>query len=162
MQQYLMIVKACIDKCNKLEIQHIPREQNSRVDLLSKLSSSKARDYNKIVIHDTLSTLNTIFIFDVVGRPTNKGNKYVEWPQSPYTYLSRILNKPIRSKYGLIPILCQTFPIPTKFYQPFTKMSDIQRKQNVFKESHKGETSNIYEEGSHGLKPYETSVIGRQ
>nr|XP_025635848.1 uncharacterized protein LOC112729932 [Arachis hypogaea] len=39
LSQYLLLVKDLISKFSKFEIQHIPREQNQRADILSKLGS---------------------------------------------------------------------------------------------------------------------------
>ncbi|RDY03311.1 hypothetical protein CR513_13116, partial [Mucuna pruriens] len=47
---------------------HIPREQNEKVDLLSKLASTQKGSFNRIVIQETLSrpTIKVVEVFCVV------------------------------------------------------------------------------------------------
>lgn len=51
----ITIGRAVMANSNKVEVQHIPIEQNWNVDLISKLIISKVRDYNKNVIHERRS-----------------------------------------------------------------------------------------------------------
>lgn len=52
-QQYLAKVTDVMGKSNKAKILHIPRKQNPKPDLIPKLQSSKALEFNKRVIHET-------------------------------------------------------------------------------------------------------------
>ena len=42
-------------KFDRAEITHVPREQNTRADILSKLASTKKKGKNKSVIQESLS-----------------------------------------------------------------------------------------------------------
>ncbi|XP_058722967.1 uncharacterized protein LOC131594783 [Vicia villosa] len=53
--EYLMLVKDKMKKFAKAEVEHIPREHNSRADVLSKLASTKKKGGNKSVIQEILS-----------------------------------------------------------------------------------------------------------
>jgi len=55
LQRYLRKVKeACLDFL-KVEFTHVPREHNTRADILSRLASTKRPGNNRIVIQSTLS-----------------------------------------------------------------------------------------------------------
>ncbi|MCI11006.1 hypothetical protein A2U01_0032104, partial [Trifolium medium] len=52
---YLALVKEKITKFDSDEVQHVPRGQNTRADILSKLASTKKKGGNKSVIQEVLS-----------------------------------------------------------------------------------------------------------
>ncbi|CAL5202632.1 unnamed protein product [Lathyrus oleraceus] len=51
---YLSLVKEKLDRFEKWEVQHIPREHNTRADVLSKLASTRKKGGNKSVIQEIL------------------------------------------------------------------------------------------------------------
>ncbi|XP_058765215.1 uncharacterized protein LOC131638669 [Vicia villosa] len=53
--EYLTLVKDKMNKFAKAEVKHIPREHNSRADVLSKLASTRKKGGNKSVIQEILS-----------------------------------------------------------------------------------------------------------
>ncbi|XP_058765523.1 uncharacterized protein LOC131639017 [Vicia villosa] len=53
--EYLTLVKDKMKKFAKAEVEHIPREHNSRADVLSKLASTRKKGGNKSVIQEILS-----------------------------------------------------------------------------------------------------------
>ncbi|XP_058783680.1 uncharacterized protein LOC131658400 [Vicia villosa] len=53
--EYLTLVKDKMKKFGKAEVEHIPREHNSRADVLSKLASTRKKGGNKSVIQEILS-----------------------------------------------------------------------------------------------------------
>src|SRR3954465_3146706 len=52
--EYLALVKDRMKKLVKAEVEHIPREHNSRADILSKLASTRKKGGNKSVIQEIL------------------------------------------------------------------------------------------------------------
>jgi ribonuclease HI len=54
LQRYLAKVKESLLGLSKFEIKHIPREENSRADLLSKLASTKSSLTLKSVVEEVL------------------------------------------------------------------------------------------------------------
>ncbi|XP_058784827.1 uncharacterized protein LOC131659686 [Vicia villosa] len=52
--EYLTLVKDKMKKFAKAEVEHIPREHNSRADILSKLASTRKKGGNKSVIQEIL------------------------------------------------------------------------------------------------------------
>jgi ribonuclease HI len=54
LQRYLAKVKDSLLGLSKFEIKHIPREENSRTDLLSKLASTKSSSTLKLVVEEVL------------------------------------------------------------------------------------------------------------
>jgi ribonuclease HI len=54
LQRYLAKVKESLLGLSKFEIKHIPREENSRADLLSKLASTKSSSTLKSVVEEVL------------------------------------------------------------------------------------------------------------
>ncbi|XP_050877934.1 uncharacterized protein LOC127081757 [Lathyrus oleraceus] len=52
--EYLSLVKEKLDRFEKWEVQHIPREHNTRADVLSKLASTRKKGGNKSVIQEIL------------------------------------------------------------------------------------------------------------
>ncbi|XP_058742696.1 uncharacterized protein LOC131615241 [Vicia villosa] len=53
--EYLALVKERMKNFTKAEVEHIPREHNSRADVLSKLASTRKKGGNKSVIQEILS-----------------------------------------------------------------------------------------------------------
>ena len=56
LQKYLIRVKELMEKIDIFEIRHVPREENTRVDILSKLASTKTEGNNKSLIQETPKT----------------------------------------------------------------------------------------------------------
>jgi hypothetical protein len=54
LQMYLAKVKESPLRLSKFEIKHIPSEENSRADLLSKLASTKSSSTLKSVVEEVL------------------------------------------------------------------------------------------------------------
>ena len=54
--KYYHIVMSLIDNFKCFEMYYIPRESNTRVDLLSKLASTKKVGHLKTIIQETLQT----------------------------------------------------------------------------------------------------------
>ncbi|XP_058726454.1 uncharacterized protein LOC131597805 [Vicia villosa] len=52
--EYLALVRDKMKKIAKVEVEHIPREHNSRADILSKLASTRKKGGNKSVIQEIL------------------------------------------------------------------------------------------------------------
>ena len=55
--RYYLAVKALVDDFDYFEMYHIPRESNTRVDLLSKLVSMKRTRHLKTIIQETIQAL---------------------------------------------------------------------------------------------------------
>ena len=53
--EYLNLVKKYMTKFERAEISHVPREQNTRADILSKLASTRKKGRNKSVIQESLA-----------------------------------------------------------------------------------------------------------
>ena len=53
--EYLNLVKEKLKNFDRTEIKHVPREQNTRADILSKLASTSKKGGNKSVIQETLA-----------------------------------------------------------------------------------------------------------
>ena len=53
--EYLDLVKEWMKWFDWTKIKHVPREQNTRADILSKLASTKKKGGNKSVIQESLS-----------------------------------------------------------------------------------------------------------
>ena len=51
--RYYLVVKTLIDDFNCFEMHHIPREENTRANLLSKLASTKQTRHLKTIIQET-------------------------------------------------------------------------------------------------------------
>lgn len=58
LQKYLATVKKMIIDFNLVEISHIPREQNTRVDVLSKVESTRSSRINHYFVQETLERPN--------------------------------------------------------------------------------------------------------
>ena len=56
LQKYYQLARRLIDKLEHFEIIHVPREQNSRADILSKLASTKTAGQHRTLVQQTLST----------------------------------------------------------------------------------------------------------
>nr|KYP32537.1 hypothetical protein KK1_046761 [Cajanus cajan] len=54
LQQYFHMASQQISSFDEFTIQHVPREQNTRADLLSKLASTKCPGQHRIIIQETL------------------------------------------------------------------------------------------------------------
>ncbi|KAG4933888.1 hypothetical protein JHK87_047890 [Glycine soja] len=54
--RYYLVVKTLIDDFNCFEMHHIPREENTRANLLSKLASTKQTRHLKTIIQETFQT----------------------------------------------------------------------------------------------------------
>lgn len=54
LQKYLATVKKMIIDFNLVEISHIPREQNTRADVLSKVESTRSSRINHYFVQETL------------------------------------------------------------------------------------------------------------
>ncbi|GAU41232.1 hypothetical protein TSUD_280320, partial [Trifolium subterraneum] len=59
LMKYLEKVKSLAKQFKTFELVHVPRDQNSRADLLSKLASTKKPGNNRTVIQETISTPST-------------------------------------------------------------------------------------------------------
>ncbi|GAU31520.1 hypothetical protein TSUD_332960 [Trifolium subterraneum] len=57
--RYLEKVRGLAEQFDNFELIHVPRDQNSRADLLSKLASTKKPGNNRTVIQETISKPNT-------------------------------------------------------------------------------------------------------
>jgi len=55
LQQYVQLVIEKIKEFETVEVTHVPREQNTRADILSKLASTRTANGNKIVIQEVLN-----------------------------------------------------------------------------------------------------------
>ncbi|XP_057452766.1 uncharacterized protein LOC130744612 [Lotus japonicus] len=53
--RYLVIVKQLMTHFDKVDIEHVPREKNTRADVLAKLASTRRPENKKFVIQETLS-----------------------------------------------------------------------------------------------------------
>jgi len=78
--KYLMILRATF---SIFDLVHVPREQNSRADLLSKLASSRKGGRQRLVIQETLKSCRTavkglfeVDHFEVLGISSRKGRKH--------------------------------------------------------------------------------------
>ncbi|MCI36702.1 putative gag polyprotein, partial [Trifolium medium] len=56
---YLNRVRSLFSKFDFFELTYVPREQNSRAGLLSKLASTKKADNNRTIIQETIATPST-------------------------------------------------------------------------------------------------------
>ena len=65
MQKYLIRVKKLIGKIDDSEVRHVPREENVRADILSKLASKRTRGNNKSLIQETLKTPSIVELTSV-------------------------------------------------------------------------------------------------
>ena len=54
LQRYLLKVKELVKEFSDIEFRHVPREENVRADILSKLASSKSGGNNQSLIQETL------------------------------------------------------------------------------------------------------------
>jgi ribonuclease HI len=54
LQKYLVVIKETISLFDEFEIMHVPREQNTRADVLSKLASTRKSGVNHSFIQETL------------------------------------------------------------------------------------------------------------
>ena len=54
LQKYLVLVKEIMRELEKCAMEHIPREQNSRADLLSKLASTRMVANNRLIIQEVI------------------------------------------------------------------------------------------------------------
>jgi ribonuclease HI len=55
LQKYVQLVLEKIKDFENVEVTHVPHEQNTRADILSKLASTRAANGNKTVIQEVLS-----------------------------------------------------------------------------------------------------------
>jgi len=55
LQQYIQLVLEKMKEFETVEVTHVPREQNTRADILSKLASTQTVNGNKIVIQEVLN-----------------------------------------------------------------------------------------------------------
>ena len=60
LQKYLTKGKDLIKKFDFYEVHHVPKEENVRADILSKLASTKPKGNNKSLIQETLKTPSTV------------------------------------------------------------------------------------------------------
>jgi len=58
LQEYVMWVQAKMKEFDYVDIVHVPREQNARADILSKLASTRTANGNKTVIQEVLTEPN--------------------------------------------------------------------------------------------------------
>ena len=65
--KYYLTAKTLIDNFECFKMYYIPRESNTRADLLSKLASTKKAGHLKTIIQETLQT-PTIDIEEVMAR----------------------------------------------------------------------------------------------
>lgn len=56
--KYLQSSQGLVNHFKFIEVVYVPREENTRADLLSNLSSIKKPDHNRIVIHGTSAAPN--------------------------------------------------------------------------------------------------------
>ena len=55
LQQYVQVVLEKMKEFETVEVTHVPREQNTRADILSKLATTQTASGNKIVIQEVLN-----------------------------------------------------------------------------------------------------------
>jgi len=66
-------VKSLIDNFKCFKMYYIPRESNTRVDLLSKLASTKKAEHLKTIIQETLQT-PTIDVEEIMAEEEEEPN----------------------------------------------------------------------------------------
>ena len=71
--KYYHIVKSLIDNFKCFKMYYIPRESNTRVDLLSKLASTKKAEHLKTIIQETLQT-PTIDVEEIMAEEEEEPN----------------------------------------------------------------------------------------
>nr|KYP36265.1 Pro-Pol polyprotein [Cajanus cajan] len=83
LQRYNLMVSHLISSFDHFQIEHIPRAQNVRADLLSKLASTKRPGQHKTIIQETISTpsYDSVAILD-----NNPGQS--SWMASIWQYLT--------------------------------------------------------------------------
>jgi hypothetical protein len=64
MQKYLALVKESLVGFSKFEIKHVPRSENSRADLLSKLASTKSASTLHSVVEEVIPALGAVLQID--------------------------------------------------------------------------------------------------
>jgi ribonuclease HI len=88
LHEYLLLVKDRIAKFESAEVLHVPREHNTRADILSKLASTKKKGGHKSVIQEVLARPSieqapTAMLVDV-----NSIKDGTSWMTPLYTYLA--------------------------------------------------------------------------
>lgn len=81
MQKYLDLVRKVMDKFQEVKIQHIPKEQNTKFDLLSKFTGSRPIQNHRTMIQETLATpsiLQNVKINVVAQQSTNDQRTPIE------------------------------------------------------------------------------------
>jgi len=58
LQQYVQLVLEKMKEFETVEVTHVPCEQNTRADILSKLASTRTANENKTVIQEVLNEPN--------------------------------------------------------------------------------------------------------
>jgi len=71
--RYYHIAKTLIDNLECFEMYYIPKERNTRADLLSKLASIEKTRHPKTIIHNTLQT-PTIDTQEIMAREEEEPN----------------------------------------------------------------------------------------
>jgi ribonuclease HI len=88
LHEYLEVVKEKIAMFDSAEVKHVPREHNTRADIMSKLASTKKKGGNKSIIQEVLprpsiekSSCTTLSIVNSIKDGTS-------WMTPLYTYLA--------------------------------------------------------------------------
>ncbi|PNX98274.1 gag-pol polyprotein, partial [Trifolium pratense] len=92
LQEYLRLVKEMLALFDHIEVKHVPRGDNTRADILSKLASTKKKGGNKSVIQEILprpsieertSSTPSVLVIDV-----NSIKDGTSWMTNYYMYLA--------------------------------------------------------------------------
>ena len=82
LQKYLAKIRSCMERFVACKIWHVPREENARADILSKLVSTKPEGNNKSLIQETLDSS-----YISKGLPTFSIEESLGWMTSIIQYL---------------------------------------------------------------------------
>ncbi|XP_020215368.1 uncharacterized protein LOC109799227 [Cajanus cajan] len=139
LQRYNLMVTHLTSSFDDFQIKHIPREQNARADMLSKLASTKRPGQHKTIIQETISAPNQDFLAistDDQGQST--------WMSDIWKYLTDGILPDNKAEASKIKIKSAHFQIEAGdlfkkgFSTPLLKCLNPDQAQYVMDEIHRG------------------------
>ncbi|XP_058764605.1 uncharacterized protein LOC131638060 [Vicia villosa] len=140
--EYLTLVKDKMKRFSKAEVEHIPREHNSRADVLSKLASTRKKGGNKSVIQEILSrpsidkSAQTLQVLAI-------GDDHC-WMTPVYNYLTKDeLPSDAKEASAIKRRACSYTIVENKLYRrgfsiPLLKCVDASQALEILRELHEG------------------------
>ncbi|XP_020204018.1 uncharacterized protein LOC109789467 [Cajanus cajan] len=139
LQRYNLMVSHLTSSFDHFQIEHIPRAQNVRADLLSKLASTKRPGQYKTIIQETISTPSYDSVAVLANNPSQSS-----WMSNIWQYLTNGTLPSDKFEASKVKAKSCHFTIEAgelfkrRFLMPLLKCLDLDQAEYVMSEIHRG------------------------